>query len=208
VFEMQHLLQLGEASFKPVLYYLFHQIEKRLQQGYPSLIIIEEGHAFLNGQFGAQLETWLLEKRKQNTGIIFVDQSLAKLMQSPYAHTLLDSCQTKIFLPDQEAQSELNAPLYQICGLKHREIDILKYAQPKQHYYYTSSLGKRLIDLGLGKVALSFVGVDSEADRRLVDELINRYQDQWVYHWLVKRGLNDWAERWLSFYKETQHETT
>lgn len=202
VFEMHHLLQQGKACLKPVLHYLFHRIDKRLVYGCPSLIVIEEGHAFLNGQFGAQLETWLLEKRKQNTGIVFIDQSLAKLMQSNYAHTLLDSCQTKIFLPDKEADSELNTPLYQTCGLNTREIDILKHAQPKQHYYYTSASGKRLIELGLGKVALSFVGVDSEADRRLVDDLINQHGEQWVYHWLIQRGLADWADRWLDFFKE------
>ncbi len=203
VFEMQHLLQQGQACLKPVLLYLFHQIDKRLQQGHPSLIVIEEGHAFLDGQFGAQLETWLLEKRKQNTGIIFIDQSLSKLMQSPYAHTLIESCQTKIFLPDKDANSPFNASLYQSCGLNTREMEILKQASPKQHYYYTSVLGKRLIDLGLGQVALSFVGVDSEADRCLVDTLIHQYGgDQWVYHWLLQRGLPEWAERWLSFAKE------
>ncbi len=206
VFEMHHLLQQGDACLKTVLSYLFHQIDKRLLQGNPSLIVIEEGHAFLNGQFGAQLETWLLEKRKQNTGIIFVDQSLAKLMQSHYAHTLLDSCQTKIFLPDRESDSELNVPLYQTCGLNTREIDILKQAQPKQHYYYTSASGKRLIELGLGKVALSFVGVDSEADRRLVDDLITQHGAQWVYHWLLQRGLREWADRWLTYFKGEHNE--
>ncbi len=201
VFEMQHLLQQGEACTKPVLLYLFHQIDKRLTQGFPSLIIIEEGHNFLDGQFGQQLETWLLEKRKQNTGVIFIDQSLAKLMQSKYAHTLMDSCQTKLFLPDVHADSELTAPLYHTAGLNSREIDILKYAEPKQQYYYTSSLGKRLIDLGLGQCALSFVGVDSEADRKLVDELEQQHDEQWIYFYLKQRGLEKWAERWLAFYQ-------
>ncbi len=202
VFEMQHLLQQGEACLKPVLLYLFHQIDKRLMEDKPSLIIIEEGHAFLTGQFGAQLETWLLEKRKQNTGIIFIDQSLAKLMQSPYAYTLLDSCHTKIFLPDKDADSELNAPLYQTAGLNNREIEMIKHAQAKQHYYTTSHSGKRLIDLGLGKIALSFVGVDSETDRRLVEGLISQHGKQWVYYWLIQRGLKEWAEQWLHFFKE------
>jgi type IV secretion system protein TrbE len=200
-FEMQHLLQQGQAYSKPVLLYLFHQIDKRLTKGCPSLIIIEEGHAFLDGQFGKQIDAWLLEKRKQNTAIIFIDQSLSKIMQSPYAHTLIDSCQTKIFLPDKDSDSQLNAPLYLAAGLNEREIDIIKHSQPKQHYYYTSSLGTRLIDLGLGKVALSFVGVDSVNDRKFVDELVNNYGDKWVYEWLNHRGLPKWADRWLEIYE-------
>jgi type IV secretion/conjugal transfer VirB4 family ATPase len=204
VFEMQHLLQQGEAYLKPILLYLFHQIDKRLEQGNPSIIVIEEGHAFLNGQFGQQLETWLLEKRKQNTGVIFVDQSLAKIMQSQYAHTLIDSCQTKIFLPDKEADTEMNASLYRTVGLNEREIEIIKHSQPKQQYFYTSSLGKRLIDLGLGGVALSFVGVDSVNDRNSIDNLEEKFGDKWVYHWLKERGLLLWADRWLEIY-EVKH---
>lgn len=201
VFEMQHLLQQGDAYLKPILLYLFHQIDKRLKEGNPALIVIEEGHSFLNGQFGQQLESWLLEKRKQNTGIIFIDQSLSKVMQSPYTHTLIDSCQTKLFLPDKDADSELNAPLYHAAGLNDREIDIIKHAQPKQHYFYTSSLGKRLIDLGLGKVALSFVGVDSANDRNFIDQLEKEHGEKWVYHWLNHQNLSESADRWLTLYE-------
>jgi type IV secretion/conjugal transfer VirB4 family ATPase len=202
VFEIQHLLQQGHAYTKPVLLYLFHQIDKRLTKGHPSLIVIEEGHSVLDGQFGEQLETWLLEKRKQNTGIVFIDQSLAKIMQSRFAHTLIDSCQTKIFLPDKDSDSSLNEPLYQAAGLNEREIEIIKHSHPKQHYFYTSSLGKRLIDLGLGEVALSFLGVDSVNDRKFVDKLMTDFGDQWVYQWLKHRGLSKWADRWLEIYEE------
>lgn len=199
VFEMKHLMEKGLACTTPTILYLFHQIEKRLK-GQPTLIIVEEGHTFLKGQFGERLDKWLRELRKQNVSVIFLTQSLSEIVESPYKHILLNSCNTKLFLPNQNADNALNAELYNKVGLTDRQISLLKSAQPKRDYYYTSSLGKRLIDLGLGKVILSFVGVDSEEDRRRVDALEREHADQWVYHWLKQRGLNDWAEYWLNLY--------
>lgn len=195
VFEMKHLMEKGLACTTPTILYLFHQIEKRLR-GQPTLIIVEEGHTFLKGQFGERLDKWLRELRKQNTSVIFLTQSLSEIVESPYKHILLNSCNTKLFLPNQNADNDLNAELYRKVGLTDRQISLLKSAQPKRDYYYTSSLGKRLIDLGLGKVILSFVGVDSEENRRQVDVLENEYGDQWIYYWLKQRNLSDWADYW------------
>lgn len=197
VFEMSHLMDKGEACTRPTILYLFHQIEKRLT-GAPTLIIVEEGHTFLKGQFGARLEIWLRELRKKNCAVVFITQSLAEIIASERKHILLNSCATKIFLPDQSADTPVNSELYRSVGLTDRQIQILKSALRKRDYYYTSPLGKRLIDLGLGKVALSFLGIGSEQDRRTIDTLENQYGKEWVYHWLTQRGLLDWAEYWRS----------
>ena len=205
VFEMMHLMSKGEACVIPTIAYLFQQIKKRLT-GAPTLIFIEEGHTFLTGKFGEELDVAIREFRKSNAGIVFLTQSLAEITQSSLKHSLLNNCKTKIFLPNREADSEINAPLYQSAGLTHRQLEILKQAQPKQHYYYASPLGKRLIDLGLGKVALSFVGVDSQADRTLADTLEREYGPLWVYHWLKQRELPNWANYWLSLQQQYQQQ--
>lgn len=210
VFEMSHLMDKGEACTRPTILYLFHQIEKRLT-GAPTLIIVEEGHTFLKGQFGARLEIWLRELRKKNCAVVFITQSLAEIIASERKHILLNSCATKIFLPDQSADTPVNAELYRSVGLTDRQIQILKSALRKRDYYYTSPLGKRLIDLGLGKVALSFLGVGNEQERRAIDALENQYGCDWVYHWLALRGLLEWAEYWrtlqcpYSSTEETKH---
>src|SRR2546428_9573339 len=49
--------------------------------------------------------------------------------------------------------------LYEGIGLNRRQIQILATALPKRQYYVLSPLGRRLISLGLGPVALSFVGM-------------------------------------------------
>jgi len=64
---------------------------------------------------------------------------------------------------------------------------------PKQHYYVLSPLGRRLISLGLGKVALSFVGVNGTEERRGFDEVAATSPDYWRSEWLRFRGLEKWA---------------
>lgn len=200
VFEMSHLLEKGIQCTQPTLLYLFHEIEKSLQSGYPTMIIIEEGHAFLEGQFGEQLERWLLEKRKTNTSVIFVDQNIAKVMASPYKHVLLQSCPTKIFLPQCDINSPLQASLFYDIGLNEQEINILKRAIPKRHYYYTSPLGRRLLELQLGPLALSIVSADGIDDRNYIKELIRCYGQNWVFEYLKQKNLTEWADHWLCYY--------
>ncbi len=52
-------------------------------------------------------------------------------------------------------------------GLNERELEILQVSVPKQHYYVVSKLGRRLVDLGVGKVALSWVGVNGREERQI-----------------------------------------
>jgi type IV secretion system protein VirB4 len=198
VFEMEELLRRGPASFLPTIAHIFNEIEIRCQQQDPTLIVVEELPHFLQGNFGQTLETWFREKRKSNVSVVGVDQTLAKIMESPCCHSILENCFTYLFLPNLEADTELNAPYYRKLGLTDRQIDIIKSALPKRHYYYCSPLGRRLMDLGMGDVALSFVGVDGKKDRLRIDALIKQHSDKWVYHWLKERGLSDWAEYWLS----------
>ena len=173
-FEMENLIEKGEARLKPVLLYLFHKIEKRLTSGFPTLIIVEEGHHFLKGRFGEELDTWFLELRKKNASVIFITQELEHVLASKHKHVLLNNTFTQIFLPNQRADNEINRPHYHGLGLSDKQIDIIKTAIPKKNYYVTSRLGNRLIDLGLGPLALSFVGVDGKVNRDKANELMER----------------------------------
>ncbi len=48
----------------------------------------------------------------------------------------------------------------------------LAKAQKKRDYYYRSVKGRRLFKLDLGPVALSFIGMSSEADHRFLDRAV------------------------------------
>ena len=196
VFEMEHVMNKGDVNAAPVLTYLFHRIEQRLT-GRPTLIVIEEAWLMLtHGLFAEKLEEWLRVLRKANAAVVFVTQSLAEVFRSPRRDLLLESCPTRLFLPNPGARTDQTGELYQRIGLSRREIEILSGAIPKRHYYYASPLGRRLIDLGLGPVALSFVGASGREDLQQARALIGLHGSDWPAEWLASRGLAEGAANW------------
>ncbi len=207
VFEMKHLLALDDRIALPVLLYLFRRIEQRLD-GSPTLLLIDEAWmALMHSLFGARVNQWLLQLRKQNAAVVLATQSPAQLAQLAHRHTIVDSCVTKIYLPNPDAATPAQAPLYRDLGLNEREIAIIAQAAPKRHYYLKSPRGSRLFELGLGPVALSFLAADPgasmEETRRHLETLIAAHVGDWPAARLDERGLGDWAER-LRAHRTTQ----
>ena len=195
VFEMSHLMELREKVVVPVLLYLFHRIEQRLD-GRPTLLVIDEAWTFLmHGLFSERIQTWLKELRKKNAAVVFSTQSLADIERSEKRYVIYESCPTKIFLPNPEATTAHVSSLYREIGLNDREIEAVASAVAKRDYYYTSTSGRRLIDLTLGPLALSFVGASDKDSLRRIDELAAGNPGTWPRIWLEERGLAGWAGR-------------
>ena len=57
------------------------------------------------------------------------------------------------------------------------ELEIMQVSIPKQHYYVVSKLGRRLVDLGMGTVALAWVAVNGREERQIVQAVIERFPD-------------------------------
>ena len=199
VFEMKHLLALDDRVALPVLLYLFRRIEQRLD-GSPTLIEIDEAWmALMHSLFGAKVNQWLLQLRKQNAAVVLATQSPAQLAQLPNRHTVVDSCVTKIYLPNPDASTSGQSQLYRDLGLNEREIAIIGQATPKRHYYLKSPRGSRLFELGLGPSALAFLtaapGASMEETRRRISALADTFGDEWPAIWLAERGLDEWSHR-------------
>ncbi|MBC5825371.1 MAG: transporter [Candidatus Eremiobacteraeota bacterium] len=199
VFEMDSLLSLGPKNVVPVLLYLFHRIEQRLT-GQPTLIVLDEAWLLLlNSLFEEKIRDWLKTLRKANAAVVFATHSPTDILQSRIASAVVESCPTKILLPNLEAANAAVASSYAALGVAQEQIDIIVTATPKRQYYYISPLGKRLFDLGLGDVALSFLGAGGKEDVAKVRGLIETYGDVWPAVWLDSRGLSDAAETWLHY---------
>ena len=134
-FELETLMGMGPKVTIPVLTYLFHRIEQRLD-GRPTLIVIDEAWVVLaNSTFGAKLEEWLRTLRKKNAAVVLATQSLSEIANSPYRDVILESCPTKLYLPNAEAKNPQTRELYHKFGLSDRQIDIIAEATPKRDYY-------------------------------------------------------------------------
>ena len=194
-FETEGLI--GASSAAAVLAYLFHRIEGRLD-GSPTMIIIDEGWLVLDSPaFAAQLREWLKTLRKKNASVIFATQSLADIETSAIAPAIIESCPTRIFLPNERAAEPQIARVYERFGLNDRQIEILSRATPKRDYYCQSRRGNRLFELGLGDVALAFSAASSKTDQIRIAELVAAHgREGFAAAWLQNRSLA-WAAELL-----------
>jgi hypothetical protein len=99
--------------------------------------------------------------------VVFATQSLADIETSTIAPAIVESCPTRLFLPNDRAVEPQIAAIYRRFGLNERQIEILARATPKRDYYCQSRRGNRLFDLGLGEVALAFCAASSKSDQFL-----------------------------------------
>jgi type IV secretion system protein VirB4 len=172
-FEMSEIMS-SKALF-PTLTYIFHAVD-RLFDGRPTTLILDEAWLFLGqGKFAEKIKDWLKTLRRKNVGVVFATQSLADVAKSTIAPSLIESCPTKIFLPNPEALNPQTMAQYEAFGLNRTQIQMLATAAPKREYYYTCPDGNRLIDLGLGQVALTVVGSNNKNDQNLMTELLTKH---------------------------------
>lgn len=203
VVELEHLLNGGDASRKtaiPVLLYIFARIEAMLD-GSPTLIVLDEAWVMLDNEFfAAKIREWLKVLRKKNAAVVFATQSLSDVVSSPLRPVLQESCPTKIFLPNREAgTNEQTRDMYYSFGLSDRQVEVISRAIPKSDYYVVSPLGRRLISLALGQVALAFCGVSSPQDVTRVRELAAVNGDRWPLIWLQERLPANIRDGWIEY---------
>lgn len=98
-FDMTHVLDNAEVR-TPMMMYLFHRLAA-LVDGRRLVIDIDEFWKALGDEaFRGLAQDGLKTYRKQNAFMVFGTQSPADVLRSPIAHTILEQCATKIFLPN------------------------------------------------------------------------------------------------------------
>ena len=204
VFETEGLI--GTAAAPAVLAYLFHRVERRLD-GRPTLLIVDEGWLALDDPtFGAQLREWLKTLRKKNASVVFATQSLADIESSAIAPAIVESCPTRLFLPNERAIEPQITSIYRRFGLNDRQIEIIARATPKRDYYCQSRRGNRLFELGLGDVALAFTAASSKSDQTAIARILAEHgHDGFAAGWLRHKGL-DWAANLLTPKRDQQQD--
>lgn len=190
-FETEGLIGTGAAP--AVLAYLFHRIGDRLD-GRPTLMIVDEGWLALDdADFAGQLREWLKTLRKKNASVVFATQSLSDIDGSDIAPAIIESCPTRLLLPNERAIEPQITAIYRRFGLNDRQIELLSRATPKRDYYCQSRRGNRMFELGLGEVALAFAAASSKTDQAAIDRLLAEHgREVFVPAWLQHRGAG-WA---------------
>ena len=187
VFEMNQVIN-NKKGITPLLSYIFRRIENSLD-GSPYIIILDECWMFFdNPIFAAKIREWLKVLRKKNCSVIFATQELGDILNSKLFTTVLDACQTKVFLPNPNAFADNYIPIYEKFGLNKTEIEIISKATKKKEYYYKSTKGSRLFELDLKEKTLSLIASSDLAKQNKAKELKEIY-----------RNANDFTREWLSY---------
>jgi type IV secretion system protein VirB4 len=152
-FDMTHVLDNAEVR-TPLMMYLFHRLTA-LVDGRRLVIDIDEFWKAIGDEaFRGLAQDGLKTYRKQNAFMVFGTQSPADVLRSPIAHTILEQCATKIFLPNPHAAERDYVDGF---GLTRREFALVREE-------LTAASRQFLIKQGLNSVVaeLRLDGLDDE----------------------------------------------
>lgn len=197
-FEMGELMNKKNAVL-PTLLYLFHVIERSCD-GSPTFIILDECWTFLdNPIFAEKIREWLKTMRKNNVAIIFATQNLTDIRNSSISSAIIESCLTKIFLPNANALNPADTEVYEYFNLNETERMIISKAIPKRQYYYKSILGSRLFELALSPFALAYMASASKEDQAAIIRFKTEFPEEdfnelWLKYKNVPKALKAYKE--------------
>jgi len=191
-FEMSKMIEENSAVISPTLMYIFHRIQQSIADGHaPTLIVLDECWAFFrNPVFEAKIRSWLKELRKYNASVVFATQSISDISECSIFPTVLESCMSKIYLPNKDIYNPTLINLYESFGLNRKQIDIIAHAQQHCDYYYTSIVGSRLFDLVLDDYTKAFVAATDKKDVQMCNQIISQYgHEAFLEQWLKYKNL-------------------
>jgi len=122
-FDMTAILR-DEAGAEAFIDYLFYRLDRALESGEPTIIVLDEAWRLLkSGAFAAKIEDWLKTVRKQNALVVFLSQEPEDAARSNIAPAIISSTATKIFFPNETASESVYRDTF---GLSEREFDLLR----------------------------------------------------------------------------------
>ena len=166
----------------PVLLYLFHRVEERLD-GTPTMILIDEGWKALDDPvFAARIRDWLKTLRKRNAMVGFATQSARDALDSQIASAIVEQTATMIFTPNARARAEDYCTGF---GLTEHELALVRALPVHSRCFLVRRANESVVvrlDLA-GNPELLTVLSGREASVRRLD--------------MLRAGLGDDPARWL-----------
>lgn len=192
VLELGPLLELDPQVYTPILLYFFHRIETLLSEEAPTFVGADEFYMFAaQSQAGREYVIEALRTyRKKNAAMSIATQDPTDLV-GPDAGAILNSCRTKILVPNPDAADSAQRKGYEAIGLNEQEIDAVASAEPKREYVFKQPGGTRRADLALG-VELEFMkaadGLGLKGTADAMRETAARNGIFWPDAWLERIG--------------------
>lgn len=121
-FDMTAILD-DPTARTPVMDYLFHRVEERLD-GTPTIITVDEGWKALDDDvFVMRIKDWEKTIRKRNGIVGFATQSAQDALESRIASAVIEQAATQIFTVNPKAKAEHYCDGF---GLTEHELDLIR----------------------------------------------------------------------------------
>lgn len=127
------------------LSYVFRRIERTVEDGQPTIIVLDEAWKMLDDEyFQSRLKDWMLTMRKKNVVVVMLTQRVSHIAESRAGGSIFESTVTQILFPTSKNSASELAPL----GLTNRE----------EAFLCTSAAGARtaLVRSGDGSTVVDF----------------------------------------------------
>lgn len=174
----------------PILMYLFHRIEERLD-GSPAMILIDEGWKALDDPvFAARIRDWMKTLRKRNAIVGFGTQSAGDALGSRISAAIIEQAATQIFMPNPRAREEDYCDGF---GLSDHELSLIR-ALPASSRAFLIKHGQTAVVVRLdlsGAPELLTILSGRESTVRQLDALRETHGDAPEGWWSALTGT-DW----------------
>ena len=195
VFETQALFDAIPAVSMLSVDYVFAEVARRFD-GRPTLVVLDEAWSFFAHPLWVhRLRSWLKEGRKHNVAVLMATQSVADAARSALTADLLESCPTKLYLPNPQAKTRAARENYDALGLEPAQVDLIARITPKRELYVDQPGGRRVISLPMGPATLSILGRTSSDDSARALRLRPGNPDFWKEDFTNDTGIDLRAPR-------------
>ena len=179
VFETHTLFESRPSVSKLSVDYVFAEVARRFD-GRPTLVVLDEAWSFFaHPLWTDRIRSWLKEGRKLNVAVLMATQSVADAARSALTEDLLESCPTKLFLANPEAETRAAREHYDALGLDPAQVGLIARIAPKRDLYLVQPGGRRVISLPMGPAALSILGRTGADDSARALKLAPENPDFW-----------------------------
>lgn len=191
--DMASLLK-DDRTRSAALDYIFYRIEQILVDGYPTLIVLDEGWALLNdATFAKRVDEWLRTVRKLNAAVIFMTQQPADAAKSVISDTLIQSVETLMFFANPRANTEAYIDAFKLSDL---EYDIVKRMPREQRGILIKQSAQSVIVRGriADRDTLKVVSGDPKSAARM-NRIRETSPDDWLDAFLRDENVTPFPER-------------
>jgi type IV secretion system protein VirB4 len=214
VFEMGILMKSrDERMIVPVLQYIFHRIEQRIGKIHPptqkpveTIVVLDESPEYLVfPSFAKTIGYWLDKIRKNNGAVWLATLRLADFMRLPIADAILDSCKTKVYLPNPEASNAM-FNLYEKTGRTIEDALRIASGTAKRHLFICQEESRANVHTDVDEVELAFTGASRPEDRAQTARLWEKHGRAMGGPLLREYGLHEAADKWEHFAAQSSWE--